>query len=97
LAGFFAEDADKPKVMQLTAADHGKTVKIASGKTFDLALEGNPSTGFQWQVGKIEGDTVMQTENRTTPRKNTPNEWSAWAARTCSTSKCSSPARRRSN
>ena len=60
LAGFFAEDTDKPKVKQLTVADHGKTVKIDSGKSFDLVLEGNPSTGFQWQAAKIEGDSVMQ-------------------------------------
>jgi inhibitor of cysteine peptidase len=60
LSGFFAEDADKPKVRQLTEADQGKTIQVPSGKPFDVALEGNPTTGYDWQVGKIEGDTVMQ-------------------------------------
>jgi inhibitor of cysteine peptidase len=59
-AGFFVEDAQKPKVMQLTAADQGKTVKAAVGLPFDIVLEGNATTGYQWQVAKIDGDAVAQ-------------------------------------
>jgi inhibitor of cysteine peptidase len=60
LTGFFAEDSKKPAPKQLTAADQGKTVKIATNKLFDIALEGNATTGFLWQVDKVDGDSVMQ-------------------------------------
>jgi inhibitor of cysteine peptidase len=51
--------ADKP--LRLTDADNKKTVALPVGTLFDVALKGNASTGFQWQVGKIEGDAVRQT------------------------------------
>jgi predicted secreted protein len=46
--------------MQVTVADNAKTVAVAVGKPFDVALKGNASTGFQWQVAKIDGDAVEQ-------------------------------------
>jgi inhibitor of cysteine peptidase len=48
------------KPMRLTDADNKKTVKLAVGKSFDVALKGNASTGFQWKVEKIEGDGIKQ-------------------------------------
>jgi predicted secreted protein len=48
------------KVLRLTDADNKKTVKVAVGKSFDIALKGNPTTGYQWQVAKIEGDGILQ-------------------------------------
>jgi len=48
------------KSMRLTDADNKKTVKVAIGRSFDVALKGNATTGFQWQVGKLEGDGVRQ-------------------------------------
>jgi inhibitor of cysteine peptidase len=48
------------KIMQVTDADSGKTVAVAAGKSFDLVLKANATTGFQWQVKKIDGDAVEQ-------------------------------------
>ena len=48
------------KSTRLTDADNKKTVALAAGTSFDIALKGNATTGFQWQVGKIEGDAVQQ-------------------------------------
>jgi predicted secreted protein len=48
------------KSVRLTDADSKKTIKLAAGASFDIALKGNATTGFQWQVGKIEGDAVRQ-------------------------------------
>jgi inhibitor of cysteine peptidase len=48
------------KVMRLTDADNGKTAAVAVEKPFNVFLKGNASTGFQWQVGKIDGDAVEQ-------------------------------------
>jgi predicted secreted protein len=50
------------KSMRLTDADNKKTVALLAGTSFDVALKGNATTGFQWQVGKIGGG-VRQTGN----------------------------------
>jgi predicted secreted protein len=54
-----AKKAAKP--MQLTDADNGKTVVVPVGGQFDVALKGNASTGFQWQLDGIDGAAVQQT------------------------------------
>jgi inhibitor of cysteine peptidase len=51
------------KAIVLTDANNGKTVSIAAGKTFDVSLKGNPTTGYQWQIKKIEGDAIQQAGN----------------------------------
>jgi inhibitor of cysteine peptidase len=50
------------KSRQLTEADNKKTVKLSAGASFDIALKGNATTGYQWQVVQIDGDAVQQTE-----------------------------------
>jgi predicted secreted protein len=56
-----AKDAKKgPETMQVTDADNGKTVVVPVGKAFDLVLKGNASTGFQWQLDRIDGAAVRQ-------------------------------------
>jgi inhibitor of cysteine peptidase len=48
------------KAMQVTDADNGKTVPVAVGKLFNIVLKGNATTGFQWQLDKIDGAGVQQ-------------------------------------
>jgi predicted secreted protein len=48
------------KTPRLTDADNKKTVALPVGSSFDVALKGNATTGFQWQLGKIEGGGVRQ-------------------------------------
>jgi predicted secreted protein len=48
------------KLMRLTDADNQKTVAMAVGTAFDIALKGNATTGFQWRVDKIEGNAIRQ-------------------------------------
>jgi predicted secreted protein len=50
--------ADDP--LRLTDADHQKTIALPIGTPFDIALKGNATTGYQWQVAKIEGKGVRQ-------------------------------------
>ena len=50
----------KVKGVQLTDSDSGKTVKVAVGKSLTIVLEGNPTTGYQWQIGKIDGASVRE-------------------------------------
>lgn len=56
-----APATDKPKdadVIKITAADEGKTIKAPLGKKLEIHLAGNPTTGFQWQIGKIKGKAI---------------------------------------
>jgi inhibitor of cysteine peptidase len=50
----------RSKGIELTDADNGKTIKVAVGKSLTIALEGNPTTGYQWQTGKIDGASVRE-------------------------------------
>ena len=36
--------------LKIGADDNGKTIEINSGKNIHLTLEGNPTTGYQWQI-----------------------------------------------
>jgi inhibitor of cysteine peptidase len=44
--------------MELTVADNGKTFKATVGEVITLSLEGNPTTGFNWQTTAIQGNAV---------------------------------------
>lgn len=46
-------------VAKLEQADNGKTVDLKTGETFTIALEGNPTTGYNWEVSEID-PTVAQ-------------------------------------
>jgi inhibitor of cysteine peptidase len=72
VAGFLAEDAPKPKVFQLTEAHRGRTVEAAVGKPFDIALEGNATTGFEWQLSKFKSGAVRQEGEREYVQKKNP-------------------------
>jgi inhibitor of cysteine peptidase len=45
---------DGPKVVTLQADDTGKTIKLSSEDTLDVVLEGNPSTGYTWEIEESE-------------------------------------------
>jgi predicted secreted protein len=48
-------------VMILTAVHNGKTLTChASPAVIKICLAGNPTTGYQWDLDKIEGDGVKQ-------------------------------------
>ena len=49
----------KVKPMELTAADNGKTLKATVGEMIAISLEGNPTTGFSWQIGEVNGKAVQ--------------------------------------
>ena len=42
----------------LTAGDDGKELSLCIGQTVEVRLDGNPTTGFSWAVGTIDGDAV---------------------------------------
>ena len=49
-----------PKEVALDQKANGKTVPVVLGQTVVVRLKGNPTTGYQWTVQKIEGKAVKQ-------------------------------------
>lgn len=39
---------------QLTEADAGRAIEMRVGDRLEVALPGNPTTGFQWEVGALD-------------------------------------------
>jgi inhibitor of cysteine peptidase len=48
------------KVIALDESSDGKTVAAAVPQKIAVALKGNPTTGFGWFLGKIDGEAVVQ-------------------------------------
>ncbi len=44
----------------LSKADHGRQVRVRPGQEITLRLEGNPTTGFTWEVAEIDSATLAQ-------------------------------------
>ncbi|MBD2194620.1 MULTISPECIES: protease inhibitor I42 family protein [Calothrix] len=44
--------------------DNGKTVELSVGQSFLIQLNENPTTGYQWEVSKIDADFVKLTEDQ---------------------------------
>ena len=54
----------------LTAENAGKIIEMNVGDTFSIELEGNPSTGYTWEVADMDiavlkqvGETEFETES----------------------------------
>ena len=50
--------ADQPT--RLTARDGGTSVALKVGDRFEVALPGNPTTGFTWEIAQGAGRVVKQ-------------------------------------
>ncbi len=55
------EGSDKDKVV-ITLGDNGKAVPVMLEDTFEIQLEGNPSTGYAWQQTAGNDAIVKQIE-----------------------------------
>ena len=45
--------------VKLGASDNGRQIELKKGQTLVIALEGNPSTGYTWEVVEI-GEQVLR-------------------------------------
>ena len=46
--------------VKITSQQNGQTVSIPSGTTFEVQLDGNPTTGYQWQYAETKSASVRQ-------------------------------------
>jgi inhibitor of cysteine peptidase len=48
------------KTKMIGANDAGKTVTLKVGETLEVALEGNPTTGYQWEAESLDTSVLKQ-------------------------------------
>lgn len=49
-----------PKEVKLTDKQAGGSVEVAKGGTLEVALEGNPTTGYTWEVESVDEKVLKQ-------------------------------------
>jgi len=49
------------QTVTLTSADAGKTVTLHTGDTLVIQLTGNPTTGYNWDVSKVDA-SILQAQ-----------------------------------
>jgi predicted secreted protein len=54
-AAYFGRDRS---VIKLEETDSGKTIETSMGDHIEVALEGNPTTGYTWEV--VSGQELME-------------------------------------
>jgi inhibitor of cysteine peptidase len=42
------------KTVKITAEDNGQTITLKQGETLSLSIEGNPTTGYGWEVSEVD-------------------------------------------
>jgi inhibitor of cysteine peptidase len=52
--------ASAPKQVNLSEKDAGRTVQLSVGGTLEVVLEGNPTTGYLWEVAAGETAVIKQ-------------------------------------
>ncbi len=55
-------DDPGPQTHSYTAADDGSSVEAAVGDTIVVVLEGNPTTGYSWQVEAADATVLASAE-----------------------------------
>jgi inhibitor of cysteine peptidase len=46
--------------LALEAKDNGRQIELEKGQTLAISLEGNPSTGYTWEMVESEGSILRQ-------------------------------------
>ncbi len=47
--------------VRLNINDAGRQIELRKGRTFDISLEANPTTGFRWEVAELDEQIVVQS------------------------------------
>lgn len=59
-----ASNPTNPSLVVLEEIDNGKTMTIRTGGTLQIQLEGNPTTGYAWEVDSLDS-AILQFKDRT--------------------------------
>lgn len=55
------DEGGAPKDVKLTEKEAGKSVEVANGGTLEITLEGNPTTGYTWEVDAVD-EKILKLE-----------------------------------
>jgi inhibitor of cysteine peptidase len=55
------EEGGAPKEVKVTEKEAGKSVEVANGGTLEITLEGNPTTGYTWEVDSVD-EKILKLE-----------------------------------
>jgi len=62
-----------PSEVRLGDADNGRQVELKMGQQLVVSLEGNPSTGYTWEVTEVDAKVLRQSgEPEFQPQSNLP-------------------------
>ncbi len=50
----------KPGDVKLSASDNGKTVEVPAGSEIVITLDGNPTTGYNWEAKDLDSSMLQQ-------------------------------------
>ena len=53
-------EATKKETLTLDKRHNGQTVHVETGSKLEIRLEGNPTTGYSWQISALTGSSVVQ-------------------------------------
>lgn len=60
-------------VIKLTASDNGRTIELQVGQVLTFTLDANPSTGYTWEMTKLDQKILQQIgEAEFTPDSTLP-------------------------
>lgn len=64
---------EKPTMPEitLTAADNGRQLELRKESTFAIRLEGNPTTGYEWRLGKVDERLLKLEQSAFLPPETT--------------------------
>ena len=70
-AAVSTSDTSEPSTAQLTEADDGSSIELQAGDMLEIALPGNPTTGFQWEIKSVNKDILQPVgEQKFEPSSN---------------------------
>jgi len=61
-----------PGKIILTEDDDGTKVKLIRGQVLEASLEGNPTTGYTWEVEELNERVLQQLGSEFKPQSNLP-------------------------
>ena len=47
---------------KVTEKDNGRTISIPAGECLFIELEGNPTTGYEWSLDSLEGESLTEVQ-----------------------------------
>src|ERR1044071_6923546 len=71
LSACAAASTSEPSIVRLTEADNGSSIEVHAGDRLEIALPGNPTTGFQWEIKSVDTDILQPVgEQKFEPSSN---------------------------